>query len=153
MRSKKILVLSHCVLNQNAVIADWERARGAFPFVAQHLAQGVGIVQLPCPELLHGGLSRPPMSYAQYNTPAYRALCAELCVPIVAQLVEYARCGYELCGLIGIEQSPTCSISGQRGVLMEELLAALDAARLSLPLYEMPECWTFSEHRDQTLLT
>ncbi len=58
-RSRKIIFVAHCVLNQNAKIDRCARYPGAMPELAAFLLQsGVGIVQLPCPELLALGLDR-----------------------------------------------------------------------------------------------
>ena len=78
MKSRRIVLVSHCVLNQNSVVEGWSRAKGAVPIVKLLLEEGIGIVQLPCPELICGGLSRPPRSFDDYNTAGYRARCRDL---------------------------------------------------------------------------
>ena len=145
MKSKKIVLVSHCVLNQNAVIEGWARARGAFP-IAKHLIEsGAGIIQLPCPELIFKGIGRSPLEYVDYDTPAYREKCIELLGPLVAQIKEYLANGYTLLGVLGINNSPSCSISGQRGVLMEELFASCTQENIQLFYAEVPE--NYSEEK------
>lgn len=118
-RSKKILVVSHCILNQNTVIPEEARALGAVPSVLQWVEkEGFGLVQLPCPEFTFLGLDRPPMTYEEYNTNEYRTHCRSLLSPIIDQLLAYQEAGYELCGLVGIGSSPSCDPS--RGIYMEE---------------------------------
>ncbi len=141
MRSKRIVLVSHCVLNQNSVLEGWERARGAYPVVRAFIDAGIGIVQLPCPELISCGLCRPPRSRDDYDTAEYRTLCKELLKPYIIQLREYKKNGYELVGLCAIESSPTCSMSGDRGVLMDELLLMLEAEDIALPYIEIPETY------------
>jgi len=63
---REFVVVSHCILNQHAVIPGWERARGAFPLAISLLNQGVALLQLPCPEFLTLGKERPPMTYQEY---------------------------------------------------------------------------------------
>lgn len=123
-RSKRILVVSHCILNQNTVIPEEARALGAIPSVLQWMEQeGFGIVQLPCPEFTFLGLDRPPMSYEQYNTEEYREHSRKILAPIVEQLEAYQKSSYELCGLVGIGSSPSCDPN--RGVFMEEFFEEL----------------------------
>ncbi len=138
-RSKKIVVVSHCVLNQNSVISDWERAKGAFPFMSDILKEGVGIIQLPCPELMFGGCNRPPKTYEEYNTDEYRNLCKQLASLHIPQIKEYLNNGYLCQGIIGIQNSPTCSISNQRGVFMEEIFEELKRQDISLEAFEVAD--------------
>ena len=73
---KEFVVVSHCILNQHAVIPGRERARGAFPLAISLLNQGVALLQLPCPEFLTLGKERPPMTYQEYVAiPGYRQKC------------------------------------------------------------------------------
>lgn len=142
MKSKKIILVSHCVLNQNSVIEGWARAKGAFPIANILLNNCIGILQLPCPELIFNGINRPPLEYEDYNTENYRNLCNELLTPYINQLNEYIKNGYNIIGVIGINNSPTCSISGQRGVLMEELFNICKRESIHLPYTEIPEYYT-----------
>ncbi|PLS16274.1 hypothetical protein CVD28_17510 [Bacillus sp. M6-12] len=119
-RSKKILLISHCILNQNTVIDCEARAKGAVPSVINWaMAEGYGILQLPCPEFTFSGLSRPPMTYEEYDTAEYRKHCRSILAPVISQLKEYSKHGYEIIGSVGIQSSPSCD--PKRGVFMDEL--------------------------------
>ncbi len=133
-RGRRLILLAHCILNQNAVVQPLARARAALEGVLQAcLEGGVGIVQLPCPEMAARGPERAPDDRRGYDTPAYRALCRELVAPLVAQVRAYERAGYTIVGLIGIGNSPSCGLDTTneggarpgRGVFMEELLDQL----------------------------
>jgi predicted secreted protein len=119
-RSKKILLVSHCILNQNTVIDDEARAPGAvLSAVEWALKEGFGFLQLPCPEFTFLGLDRPSMTYEQYNTPEYRKHCQEILLPVLQQAEDYLKNGYEIVGLLGIQSSPSCDPT--RGIFIEEL--------------------------------
>ncbi len=121
-RSKKILIVSHCILNQNTVIEDEARAEGAvLSAVEWAMKEGYGFLQLPCPEFIFLGLNRPSMTYEEYNTPEYRKHCREILSPILQQGEDYLKNGYEIVGLLGIQSSPSCDPT--RGIFMEELTA------------------------------
>lgn len=119
-RSKRILIVSHCILNQNTVIENEARAEGAvLSAVSWAIKEGYGFLQLPCPEFTFLGLDRPSMTYQEYNTPAYRKHCREILKPILLQAEDYLKNGYEIVGLLGIQRSPSCDPT--RGIFMEEL--------------------------------
>lgn len=141
MKSKKIILTSHCILNQNSVIEGWGRARGAFPIVKLLLNEGIGIIQLPCPELIFNGINRPPLEYKDYNTKDYRNLCHELLLPYVSQLKAYIENGYQLLGIVAVHNSPSCSITGKRGVFMEELFDICEQQNILLQYVEIPETY------------
>lgn len=121
-RSKRILMVSHCILNQNTVIENEARAPGVILSATEWaIKEGFGILQLPCPEFTFLGLNRPPMTYEEYNTPEYRKHCREILTPVLKQAKEYTKNSYEIAGLLGIQNSPSCDPG--RGVFMEELKA------------------------------
>lgn len=136
---KQLVAVSHCVLNQNAVIHGWERARGAFPFTLELLSRGIALIQLPCPEFIVLGGDRPPMTYEEYrDLPNYRHQCQTLLQPMIQQIQSYQTEGYQYLGIIGIHESPNCSISGQRGVLMEEFFSECQKAKIGTNYLEVP---------------
>ncbi len=141
MKNKKIVCISHCIINQNSVVDGLERAVGAFPIANLLLEKGVGVIQLPCPELLFNGIRRQPMRHEQYNNEDYRMHCKHLLKPYIEQIRQYLYNEYTLLGIIGIQGSPTCSITGKRGILMEELFCMCSNEGISLKYAEIPESY------------
>ena len=138
-RNKKIIILSHCILNQNSVVKPLARAKGAYTDVIKLLLDNnIGMLQLPCTELLFLGSSRPPMTKSKYDTPEYRIFCNNLLQNTMIQINEYLNNNYKILGIIGIEQSPTCGLINKRGILMEELLSLLRNENIELPRLEIP---------------
>lgn len=110
-RSGKIVLVCHCLLNANAKVCGLAKYAGVQPGVAELLAaKDVGIVQLPCPELLHMGPGRWWQTRSQYDVPAYRSLCADLAGQAADLAALYARSHYAVLGLLGIEGSPSCGV-------------------------------------------
>lgn len=138
-RSKELVIVSHCVLNQNSVVEGLARAKGAFKIVEELLSDGVGIIQLPCPELKLLGIKRKGQSKKEYDTKEYRDLCRNLFLPILEDLNEYRENGYKIKKIIGIKQSPTCSITGDRGIFMEEIFKLLQKNNFALEYEEIAE--------------
>jgi predicted secreted protein len=123
-RSKKVVLIAHCVLNQNAKIDRCAHYPGTIREIAQTLIDAeLGILQMPCPELLCLGLDRQvdteihttiesedtrvAQRMAEGQT---KTLCYKLVSDLVYQVEEYQRNGFELVGIIGINGSPTCGI-------------------------------------------
>lgn len=145
-RKKQLVIVSHCVLNQNSVINDWERAQGGFNNIIKQLLQkNVGIIQLPCPELLHLGSNRPLMEKEDYDTPEFRKLCAGLADEQIKTLTEYKNNDYKILGLIGISQSPTCDTLGKQGVFMEIFLKKCSENNMEIKSIDIPEDYVEGE--------
>ncbi|HOK62424.1 MAG TPA: hypothetical protein PK083_02285 [Soehngenia sp.] len=138
LRGKKIVLVSHCILNQNCVVEPLARAKGAFKFVTKLVDEGVGILQLPCPELRHYGLDRKPMDKFDYDTPIHRQMCKDMLRPVIREIEEYMLHNYEIIGIIGVEDSPNCDIKENRGIFMQELFKLLNDKNLQLKSCEVP---------------
>ncbi|GAB6106599.1 CD3072 family TudS-related putative desulfidase [Fusibacter bizertensis] len=119
LRANKVILVSHCVLNQNSVVHPLARAKGAFDEITKMIAEmGFGIVQLPCPETLFLGLERSPMSKEEYATPEYITLCHQLAQREVEYLNLLQQGKVSIAGIVGIDQSPTCCQYNEVGHFM-----------------------------------
>ncbi len=119
-------LVAHCILNQNAVVYPLARAKGGFSsIVLSYMTQEYGLYQLPCPELKYLNMYRKPMSKSDYDTAKYHQLCEQLAHDVIEDLKKYKEYGNNICYLHGIQESPTCSISGNRGHFMEVLIEKL----------------------------
>ncbi len=138
-RSKRVVLVSHCILNQNTVVYPLARAKGPYKdIIIELMNNDIGIHQLPCPEYRYLGLKREPMSKEQYDNKEFRAINKSIAIDTVNVIKEYINNGYEVLGIIGINESPTCSIKGEKGILMEELLRTLVKENIELKLIDVP---------------
>lgn len=129
-------------MNQNSVVYPLARAKGGFnDIIAQYLEADYGIYQLPCPELRHLGLTRQPMSKEEYDTPSYKTLCQQMAKDVMADLRRYRDDDVNCYLLHGVNQSPTCSITGKRGHFMEALITMLEEERFNLIYDEIPSSY------------
>lgn len=138
-RSKRVIFLSHCILNQNSVVEPLARAKGPYLDLLVEISKlGIGIFQMPCPEMRSLGLSRKPMEKCEYeNVENFRSLCHDLALDVYQNIEAYLSASYEVVGIIGINRSPSCSISCERGIFMEELFALLEENKISIPFSEI----------------
>jgi predicted secreted protein len=116
-RSKRVILVAHCLLNQNARIDRYAFFPGAMGKTAQVLIDsGVGILQMPCPELLCLGLDREGHQAMQIGIREAlaeeegRACCQQIARHLVYQIQEYRRHGFEIVGVVGNDGSPACGV-------------------------------------------
>jgi predicted secreted protein len=149
LREKRIIYTAHCVLNQNSVIKDWERAQGGFNDIIRVLLDyNIGIIQLPCPELNFSDLARPPKNKEEYDVPEFRRLSKEITEKVIRQMKEYLSNDYKILGYIGIQGSPSCDTIGTKGVFMEELQRLMDKENIQLESFDIPEGYIEGETMD-----
>jgi predicted secreted protein len=150
-RSRKIAFVAHCLLNQNAKVAGTAGWPAMVNPVIDILSQAdVGIVQLPCPEVEHLGISRPTGDdiKEQYDTPGYRVCCLRLAQHVVGQAQQYVNAACQIVCILGVEGSPSCSVAkvptrngpaDGSGVFFEILQAEFRKANLQVPVVGIPE--------------
>ena len=123
-RSRKVILVAHCVFNQNAKLDRCAHYPGPIKEAAEILLDsGIGIIQMPCPELLALGLDREveegtsPTVESEDTRIADRMteekaqnICREIINTIICQLEEYREHGFEIVGVVGINGSPTCGV-------------------------------------------
>mgnify|MGYP001034552551 FL=1 len=155
-RSKKVIFLAHCLLNQNAISDGTAVCPAAFGELIQLLLDHeVGVVQMPCPELCCLGLDRGDVHGAdrpvvEENTRIRRAMekdgprqKREALADLVAEQVqEYHKHGFQVLGIVGANRSPNCGVEATsdfdrevegRGAFMEAIAQRLEAAGISVP--------------------
>ncbi|MGC2110698.1 MAG: CD3072 family TudS-related putative desulfidase [Candidatus Korobacteraceae bacterium] len=141
-RSKMVIFVPHCVLNQNARVAGAAESPAAVTELVRGLTdREIGIVQMPCPELQILGLVRGNMDIRrELQKDSNRARCRRLAAPLVEQVEQYRKGGIRVVGLIGKNGSPTCGveetwvdgITAGTGIFIEELMAELRDRRVAI---------------------
>lgn len=156
-RSRRVVFIAHCFLNQNAISDGTAVYPAAFrELLAFFLDTGISIIQMPCPELCCLGLDRGNIHGTdapvvtentrirkEMQQPAPQRTLAALVESTMQQIMEYYKHGFEIVGIIGVNRSPSCGvdttsdnhmeISG-KGLFMEELCRRLSEENLSFPM-------------------
>lgn len=110
-RSGRLVVVSHCILNVHSLEDELAIYPGVEKeVVALLIKKGVGIYQIPCPELELSGIFRKALPKDSYDHPKIRASYRELAEKICKTLKMYVKKGYEIVAIIGAEASPTCGV-------------------------------------------
>ena len=124
IRGRKIVVLAHCILNQNAKLDRCAHCQGAIgELVSVLLENGIGILQMECPEMLYLGLDRQTdhaasPSVASEDTriaqrmkePAAQDIVDRIARNAAQQIFDYQRNGFSVIGILGINGSPSCGV-------------------------------------------
>ena len=124
-RSRRIVLISHCLLNVNSRAKGIARYPSIHPLICELAEHEFGVIQLPCPELAHEGLDRDPAEIDHYDTPEYRELCRNAALRVAEEVAEYVSNDYTIAGVVGVEGSPSCAASNL-GIFMQELMVVLD---------------------------
>jgi predicted secreted protein len=128
-RGKKVVFLSHCLLNENTRYLGGACRAGCIEEVLKPcLDRGIGIIQMPCPEQLAWGgvLKRRLLIFfgAQgklvyewrnhllpilvwYTKRRYRKLARE----IARQIKDYVSSEFDVVGIVGVDGSPSCGVN------------------------------------------
>ncbi|WP_047382607.1 MULTISPECIES: CD3072 family TudS-related putative desulfidase [unclassified Cetobacterium] len=166
-RSKKIIIISHCILNQNSVVKPYARKQDEFlKFLQNKILKNYGIIQLPCPEINILGLKRWGHVKDQFEYSGFVNESKKMLLPIVNQIKDYLKNGYEIEGIYGISGSPSCGVNktcradwegetscyesledirgrvklvSEKGVFMEVLESILKEKNISLNFYDVEE--------------
>ncbi|AZO94725.1 CD3072 family TudS-related putative desulfidase [Halocella sp. SP3-1] len=166
-RNKKIVLVAHCILNCNSKVEGLSQYRGALSEIVNLLVErGIGIIQLPCPELTMYGIKRWGHVREQFDTPYFRKHCRQIFEPYLQQIKGYLASNYQILGLIGIDGSPSCGVnktcSGNwggelleasvnkekittwemiqaRGVFIEEIILSLKESQIEISLTAIDE--------------
>ena len=138
-RSRKIVVLAHCILNQNARVSGLARYPAIIEEIVELLQKcNVGLLQMPCPELVYAGARRPGKTRDEYDTPGYRRHCRRIALTIVNQLEELGKNEVRVLAVLGVKGSPSCDVgssAAETGILIGELHAELRRRGLKTSLH------------------
>jgi predicted secreted protein len=134
-RSRRVVLLPHCALNQNSRAAGAAVQPAAMEsLIASLLQKNIGIIQMPCPELMLLGLDRAHLPIgAELEKAESRAELSRLALDLVEQIIAYRRYGVEVLAILGKNGSPTCGVEKTwrrgvvpgTGVFIEEMRAVM----------------------------
>lgn len=149
-RGRRVILVSHCLLNQNTRYAGGATREGAVAeLVGELVAAGYGIHQLPCPERhAWGGVlkRRTLWLYGAKGGPLYPLRAALLRVfvwwtrivywrlarRVARDVADYQRSGMTVVGLVGVGASPSCGVATTLDLRASlDALAACPAAALT----------------------
>ena len=157
IRGKKVVVLAHCILNQNAKLDRCAHCEGAISeLVSVLLDEGIGVLQMECPEMLYLGLDRqtdhsdcPSVESEdtriaqRMKEPAAQAIVVRIAKNTARQVADYLRNSFSLIGVLGINGSPSCGVEttwnndceiAGYGELISELSRQLKLAGVHVPI-------------------
>ena len=158
VRSRRIIAVIDCILNQNA--RDFGAATYPAvnkPVLERCLRYDIGILLIPCPEMAFMGIRRSRsqgVSIKQrLDSAEGRACCREISRTLADKIEDYQRNGIHLMAVLGgNHESPGCAVhmrapeskqgglSEKSGVLMCLLYEELLARKIDIPFRGMRDC-------------
>lgn len=127
-RSKRVIFVSHCLLNENTRYLGGAFRRGCIDELVDSFQQeGLGICQMHCPEQrAWGGVLKRRLLpfYGSKGTALYRfrhillplfiwyTRCrySRLAKEVVRDIEDYVRSGFEVVGIVRVGGSPSCGV-------------------------------------------
>jgi predicted secreted protein len=144
-RSKKVMFVSHSLLNQNVMPVGTEKYAGMVKDLVEMLAEaGIGIIQLPDPEFeFNGGIISKAKTKEQLDKKDFRKYCRDLSKQVLIQIEKYKAKNYFVLGILGVEFSPTLAVhqlanghkvAPGKGILIEELEEEMRKKNFQVPI-------------------
>jgi predicted secreted protein len=89
-RSGKIALIAHCILNQNSRAIGLAKRPSTVTEIVDFLARNrIGIIQMPCPEVVYAGVPRHPQTKDQCDNGTFRWQCKKIAKKAVNQIRQY----------------------------------------------------------------
>lgn len=156
-RSKKVIFIAHCLLNQNSISDGTAVYPAVFRDVIDFfLNANIGIIQMPCPEFCCLGLDRGNIHgvdspvvventriRSAMKSDSSNAKLTRLADYVVQQIIEYKKYGFEIIGIIGANRSPNCGVEttsdnnaeiNGMGLFVERISYKLLQEKISIPM-------------------
>lgn len=112
---KKLLIVSHCILNNaSKVEQDEVELAGEYELRSELLnlivENNIQLIQLPCPEFIMYGSQRWGHVKNQFQHPFYKEQCRKLLDSVLMQVQEYTQHPetFSVIGIVSVEGSPNC---------------------------------------------
>jgi predicted secreted protein len=113
-RKRRVIFISHCWLNINARFPEGAAFEGAnTALMGALLEEGLGIIQMPCPEYLCLGLEK--YDYGKVVGEDLRACFRRTAETVVSQVKDHISLGYDVAGIMGMNPSPSCGVETVKG--------------------------------------
>jgi len=110
-RSRKVIFVSHCMLNQNARITTAADFPAMFETLVDFLKEkDIGIIQMPCPELRVLGLGRVSVREGLETEEGHLHL-HQIIGDLIYEIKQYQLQGFDVIGILGKQGSPACGVT------------------------------------------
>lgn len=151
-RSKKVIFLSHCILNENTRYLGGAFRQGCINEIVEELQKrGIGIVQIKCPEKeAWGGVLKSSMWFPLYRKhrlvkiillPIFmwytKRKYTTMAKEVLKDIKDYLDSGFDVIGIVGVSASPTCGVNTSLDItkftdfLSGTTIEAIDRRRLN----------------------
>lgn len=100
LRSKKVIFLAHCILNQNCMPRNLESISSFDISLLQLLRKfDLGVEQMPCPEI---GFYEVDRDFKEEHHEDFIRICRNYAEYVGGLIGKYIRSGYKVVGVVGV---------------------------------------------------
>lgn len=114
-RSKKFIFVPFCLMAQAYQaqgIVKYEWKSSIKPIMQLLIDNDINIIQMPCTEAsFNHSLIREPKGLSKYNTDEFNKHCQKIADQVIDEIKSIIISGYQVIGILGIEQSPSCCVN------------------------------------------
>lgn len=114
---KKILIVSHCLLNNGAKLKSNESELKSEDdlrkkMLGMAIEKDIQILQLPCPEYTLYGPRRWGHVKNQFENPFFKRHCKNILSPVIDEIEGYynEKELFEILAIVGVDGSPSCGV-------------------------------------------
>lgn len=137
--SRKIIVVTHSILNQDSLPEDKRLVSGPLPVVSDFVDLGINIVQIPDVVKFYTLFVERPLEESDYLTEEFKSYTKRLLVPYVDQVMEKVKEGYEFLGVLSYRGDAGHRMEPETSPVMLELFRLFDRNCMATPYYEIGE--------------
>ncbi len=148
IRSKNIVLIPFCMICQafqaSGIVKKWDSIiEELYDYLK---TKHYNLIQMPCGEAFfksYTSIKRDKHGLKYYDTKEYREHCKLLAEQTFNMIKNIISSGYNIPFILGIENSPTCSINyiytnkgniKRKGIFIEELYNLLIESKINIPL-------------------
>jgi len=136
---KRVIMLAHCILNGfcDLDVSDNTLRREVMDVIDK---EDTGVIQLPCPELCYQALERTSIEPGDSRSGKYEEYCRDLLADLFKTLREYHKHDVEILGMLGIENSPSCSAEDDSSIMCRIIKEELEKSGIEAKIIsDIPE--------------
>lgn len=152
-KKRKVIIISPCVITSRFKSRNNSLHEELEEIVKLLFNSETEIIQLPCPHLLsiiasgNTGFSKKDIVKTFIegnNNNDFTNLYGQMLAPIILEVERYRKQGIDICGLIGVKGSPSCSVNmainnsdEDCGAFMKALVKGLNENSLTISMVDI----------------
>ncbi|NLC65683.1 MAG: hypothetical protein GX752_01920 [Clostridium sp.] len=136
---KKIMVVTHSILNQLALAEDKRLTEGPIPVIKDLTDLNVQLVQIPNIDNYYSLKLEREITEEDRNTEEFKEYTRQFILPLVNDVMDHVKKGAKFLGVLSYRGDNTQSVEPQNSPIMVEVFRLFDRKCMITPYYEIKE--------------